>query len=379
MLQIQLVQTVKLIFEPDGIRYLPKLIEAVGSKHPLLLCDPGIVKAGILEKVKKVLDEAKIPYAIFDSVMPDPKAAMVEEAFHFCHSNHCDSVIGIGGGSVIDTSKAVNLLLHNGGHILDYTNLRIIQDSPGLIAIPTTAGTGSELSDGLIISTDNGEKIPILASNAGCEYALIDPTLMLGLPPHVTASTGMDVLAHAMESYTSVSSNPVSDTICEKVIELVLEYLPVAVHNGNDLQARSQMAIASTLAGWMLRYGHTHAGHSIAHVIGSSFHIPHGFACSYALPEIIAFNASAVPEKTVHLGRLLNIPNLDFKTAGRQIRETLIAFRNSIGIRPATSFWSDEVDLSIVAESIVNETFQVFNPRKMSVQDALNLLNLIFK
>ena len=378
MLPIELVQTVQVIFEAGGIRYLPEILANVGGKRPLLLCDPGIEKAGLLAQVEEVLHAAQIPFAVFARVSPDPKATMVAEAYRFCTEERCDAVVGLGGGSVIDTAKAVNLLLHNGGQILDYVTAPP-KDSPGLIVLPTTAGTGSELSDGLIISGDDGTKIPILAPNAGCDYALLDPCLMLGLPPQLTASTGMDVLAHAMEAYTSTCANPVSDLICEKIIETVLTFLPIAVQDGSNLEARSKMAIASTMAGWMLRYGHTHAGHSIAHVLGAAFHIPHGFACAYALPEILAYNVPAVPEKTLHLGNILHCTGLQPETAGAQVRDALLAFRFALGLRPAESFWQPGIPLADLAQAVVHEPFQGFNPRKMDIQDACVLLKNIFE
>ena len=164
--------------------------------------------------------------------------------------------------------------------------------------IPTTAGTGSEMSDGAILSDENHIKFNFIADKAFAEFAILDPLLMHGMPPKLTASTGLDALAHAIEAGTGTLSNDFLWFFAEKVIQDIAHYLPRAVADGSDRTARAKMAVASNIAGFLLVYGHACAGHSIGQTVGGYFNIPHGTACAYALPWVVEFNATACPYKT---------------------------------------------------------------------------------
>jgi succinate-semialdehyde dehydrogenase len=170
--------------------------------------------------------------------------------------------------------------------------------SPGLICIPTTSGTGSEVSDGMVLSDENHVKYPILATNAMSDYAIIDPELRVGMPPGLTAATGLDTLCHFVEGFQSNAASTLTDFFNKKGIETVIKYLPRAVADGTDIEARSEMAVASVVGGWMLGTSHTNAGHSFGHTVGGHFNIPHGVACAAGEPYVIEGNAEVIPEKT---------------------------------------------------------------------------------
>ena len=279
-MDFRLVQNVKIVFGAGSLAQLGELVVSVGGKRPLVITDKGIVAAGIADKTNAALKNCGVEGVLFDGVEPDPSRRVVEAAWDLYTKEGCDLVIGLGGGSAMDTGKAVNILRFNEGPILRFAHGDEMKPAPGLIVVPTTSGTGSELSDGLVISGDDGEKHPILATLASSEYAVVDPELMTGMPPHITASTGFDTLAHGIEAYTSTAADLLSDQITKRVMEMVTRWLPVAVTDGSNIEARSNMAAACLMGGWMLRYGHTHAGHSVAHILGAHFHIPHGFACA---------------------------------------------------------------------------------------------------
>ena len=381
-MDFKLVQNVKVLFGAGCLERLGELVETLKSTRPLVITDKGIVAAGIADKATAALKARGVESVLFDGVEPDPSRKVVEAAWDCYVGQSCDLVIGLGGGSAMDTAKAVNILRHNNGPILRFAHGDEMKPAPGLVVVPTTSGTGSELSDGLVISGDDGEKHPILATLASSEYALVDPELMVGMPPHITASTGFDTLAHGLESYTSTAADLLSDQISTRVIELAARWLPLAVSDGADIEARSNVAAACLMGGWMLRYGHTHAGHSVAHILGAHFHIPHGFACAYALPYVVEFNAPAIPHKTKWIARQFGALLTGRETPeelGVKARNALISFRDAdLRLAPASHWDIDRSKFPAMAGEIAGELFQLFNPRAMSETDALDILKKIF-
>lgn len=383
MLNFQMYQRVRLLYGNGSVGQIGELVTHMGVKKPFLVCDKGVEAAGIIKKITDSLEKSRISYRIFNGVVPDPPADMAEQAAALCREAGCDCTIAVGGGSCMDTGKAVNMMRFNKGPILRFTDSSIpMEISPGLICIPTTSGTGSEVSDGLVISVPNGPKCPILATNAMADYAIIDPELMVGMPPQLTAITGLDTLAHVVESYTTNATNDLIGFFTEKAIDETVRWLPVAVKDGENLEARGHMAICCCIGGWMLGYGHTHAGHSFSHVLGSMFHVPHGAGCGFAMPYVLEFNALAVPERVRVIAEKLGA---SFDGAecpeeiGAKAREAALHFvYDVVGLRHPREFYYDENLFSAAAKAISEEMFQVFQPRKMTERDALDILKKIY-
>lgn len=379
MIQISMVQKVKIILEP--VQILAELLREKSYQKPLFVCDEGIVKCGILEKAVGPVKESGMEYAVFSKVIADPPQWLAQEGIDAYREAQCDCIVGIGGGSAIDTAKAINILRFNEGPIMKYAAGAEMKEAPGLIVVPTTSGTGSEMSDGLVI-TEGHTKAPILADKAMCEYAILDPEMTVGLPASLTAMTGYDVLAHAAEAYTSQVANVFTDMVCEKIMETVAKWLPVAVADGGNLKARQQMSLASCLGGWMLAQAHSNAGHSIAHVLGGHCKLPHGLCCAYALPETVAFNAAALPEKTAWIAGCFGESLPEGATAeeiGQAAKRALVHFRDvTLGIQKAEGVPVDPETAELMIEEIINEPFQTFNPVKMEKIDAEKIINQIF-
>lgn len=383
MLNFQFYQRVKLLYGDGSLKQIGELAAFMGAKKVMVVCDAGILSTGMIEKLTASLDEAGVAHVIFDKVQPNPPIKFVEEGAAICKKDGCDCVIGIGGGSNIDTAKGINCLRFNDGPITRFDDMNEPMNlSPGLIIIPTTAGTGSEVSDGMVLSDEQHNKHPMLATNAMADYAILDPELMVGMPKKLTMATGLDAFSHAVESYTSNVANEFVDFFVEKAMDTIVEYLPRAVENGKDLEARGKMAICSTIGGWMLGYGHTHAGHSFGHVLGGLFNIPHGIACMAAEPYVIEFNATAIPERTKKLAQRLGAEFTGNETAeeiGAKARDALIAFRDGqVHMTPIKEFPYDESKFDELAEDIEKEMFQFFNPKKMTKADALAILKKIY-
>ncbi|WP_418973315.1 iron-containing alcohol dehydrogenase [Allofournierella sp.] len=378
-----LMQDARILYGEGRTGEVGALLRQLGVHKALVVCDEGIKRAGIADQVTASLQMAGVEFAVFDRVQADPPSALVDEGAAFCRRGGYGAVVAVGGGSSIDTAKGINLLRCNEGGIMEYADpARPMNRAENLVVIPTTSGTGSELSDGLVITSPEHVKCPILAVNAMANYIILDPLLTVGLPAGLTASTGMDALAHSVESYTSTLANLLTDQISEANIRCVVQWLPRAVEHPGEVEPRAHMAVASMLGGWMLRYGHTHAGHSAAHVLGARCGIPHGYACAYALPWVLEFNAPAIPEKTKKLGLLLGCAFTGGETPqqiGAQVRRALIRFRDeALRLRPITDFAPRPAGLDALAAEIETELFQAFNPRKMSREDARELLEKIF-
>ena len=378
-----LEQKVNLIFGPGKLSELGGIVREKGYRKAMVVCDSGIVAAGITDKVCKVLADAGVEYIVYDKVNPEPSHNVPDQGIVVFQENGCDVAVGVGGGSSMDCAKSINLLRYNEGPILRFAGPNVPMNlSPGVILIPTTSGTGSEVSDGLVMSSDDHMKHGCLAVNAMAEYAIVDPELMVTMPPELTAATGLDAFSHACEGYTTNIASVATDHIEEAVMRTVVEWLPVAVRDGSNVEARAHMAIASTLGGWMLVQAHTNAGHSVAHLIGSYYGIPHGEACAYATPWLLEFNAPALPEKVRWVGELVGGKFTGRETPeeiGAITRDAFIRFRDEVlQLPPASRYNPDQSIFPTVAQGIVDEMFQMFQPRPMSVQDAMDILEKLF-
>lgn len=379
MLNYSLEQNVKVLYGVGTVSQVAEIMNEAGYKNAFVVYDQGVKSAGIVDKVLASLDGAGIAYATFDKVIPDPPDDMMEEGFAACSEAKSDCVIGVGGGSTIDTAKAINFMRFNPPPILQYADPnKPAKRALGLITIPTTAGTGSELSDGIVVTDSKTEdKIPMRGPDAMSEYTILDPELMLGMPPGLTMLTGLDVMAHAVESYTTVIGNLMKNQLSEKVIEIVYKWLPVAVKDGGNLEARSYMAIASSLGGFALAQGGTNAAHTYAHAFGSKFGTPHGAGCAIAEPYVLEFNAVAIPEKTKKIGEIIGATFTGSETPeeiGAITRDAFIKFRDiDVGMKPASEFGVDRSRVDEIVDFADGDIFVQINPRPMNRDDLAGL------
>lgn len=363
MLNFSLVQNVKVLAGCGTSSQTGELLKEAGYKKAFLVFDSGVKAAGIIHRIIESLSNSEIQCIEFDKVLPDPPAEIVDEGSNLCNSEGCDCVIAVGGGSAIDTAKGITILRFNDGKILDYGKPEAtVKKSLGLISIPTTSGTGSELSNGLIISDpENNQKVPILATNAMSEYVILDPELTIGMPAGLTMMTGLDVFSHAAEAYTTVLSNITTDMICEKLMETVVKYLPMVINDGTNLEARTKMHVSASMGGWMLANSCAHVGHSIAHVIGAKYHLVHGAACAYGFPAMIKHIAPVCSKKVKNIGEILGAEFSGTESAEEISNITAnayITFRDEVlKLKPIKDYNLDYSNIDEVKEAIVNEPF----------------------
>jgi alcohol dehydrogenase class IV len=297
--------TKRILFGPGAVEKIGAEAQLLKSKKVLIITDPGVIQAGLLESVEKSLQSAGLTFAIFDGVEPDPRMEVVEKSVEKAKQEGTDLIIGFGGGSSLDIAKVTSILLTNPGKVDLFFGIDLVPN-PGIpmILVPTTAGTGSEVTPIAILS-DTKEKLKkgIVTAHLFPEVAIVDPKLTTGLPPSVTAFTGMDALTHAIESYTSVNATDLTDLLAYRAMELCSKNLRVAYAHGENLIARSNMMEGSLLAGIAFANAGVGAVHAFAYPLGGEFHLPHGLTNTLMLPYIMRFNILGCPQKFAQMAK----------------------------------------------------------------------------
>ncbi len=293
-----------LLFGIGTSKLLGDKLKELGCTKVLVVYDMGIKNAGVADQIVKIIEDAGIRTVTYDGVQADPPDWSVNEAGELGIREKVDGVVGVGGGSSLDTAKGAKMLQTNPPPINQYFGREgvITKPSVPLVVIPTTAGTGSECTPGGVI-TDTINNIKTNIAGIGCAVTLgiVDPELTLALPPSVTASTGMDALCHAVESYTSRRANSFCELTGKEAFTLVGKYLVRAYENGRDLEAREGMMLAATLGGISMSGPLCHLAHDIGKVLGAKYHIPHGNGCASCLPQVMQMAASVYPDKVTEI------------------------------------------------------------------------------
>lgn len=353
-------------------------LKELGCRKVFCVHGKNVQKSGIADRVISAITNEGIEVVRFAEVVADPPDEVIEKGAAIAKKEEVDGIVGIGGGSALDTAKAINVLLGNPSPITRYHD-KSIEILPGkvLVLLPTTAGTGSEVNNVSVV-TDTKKNVKSGVKGKACvaDLAIVDPQFTLGLPARATAITGMDTLAHGIESMTTILANPMADMLDEKVIELVTRFLPVAVENGNDLKARTNLSFAAMLAGMAFDNTVLHLGHAIAHSMGAVYHIPHGIACSIALPEVIEYIVDVHPEKIKTIGSImgLNLEGLSIQETGKAVAGKVRDFAKSMGMPTMKELNLDKNLLEKVAEMAPHDDCAAFMPKEAPQETILELL-----
>lgn len=366
------------VFGPGTSAQAGEILARDGLKKVILIYDKGVKAIGHVDKIAASIKEAGITAIHYDGVIADPPETCAEEAAEIARKENVDGVVAIGGGSSIDTAKAVNILLTNPSPILQYGGPgSIANKGKYLMTIPTTFGTSSEFTFGAIITnSETGLKQGIGDPKLLSTTVIVDPALAVGMPSAITAATGLDCLTHAVECYTCKIGDPFDDLLAREAIRLVGENLIKVYNDGNNIDLRTNMSLATTYAGPIQCNAGVSIGHAIAHTFGSLYHIPHGFACAMASPGYIEFIADTVPGKIADIGRLLGLDIKDTespeeigsKVAGR-VREITAAVKC-----PKLSDYAKESDLEACADAVLNDFFMNFAVKAATKADILKIL-----
>ena len=355
-------------------------------KKAILVYDTGVEKAGLTAGVKKSLTEAGIEYVTFDGVVPDPTADSIEAAGVIARDAKVNCVIGIGGGSCLDTAKGVNVLLGNPSPLSDYFvgNDKPTQPGVTMFLIPTTGGTGSECTYSAIITdTANKRKRTIRSRNCNlATLAIVDPGLMLGLPPHITAMTGIDAYCHAAEAMTVNKTNPVSDALAKESIHYLFTYLPRAVNNGGDRDARYYVGVSAMMSGMSFANTLVHLGHCFGHSIGATLHLPHGLAVGLSIAQAINYVADAIPEKVKDLGIAMGVDMSRATTGeaiGRTVAEAIQKFKTDIKLPTLKELKADRDLVISCAPLVLKDGCFPFTPKPITEDQAREYLGKIYE
>ena len=372
-----------------SVKELPEIIMRHKCTHVLIITDGGIMKLGLTRRLEKALKEAGIPYTIYDKTVANPTTVNVREALELYHKEGCDAIIGFGGGSSMDCAKAVGACAVKPNQSLAQMKgiLKVHKKLPLLMAVPTTAGTGSETTLAAVITdADTRYKYAINDFPLIPRYAVLDPKVTLSLPPFITATTGMDALTHAIEAYVSTLNGPFTDPLALQAIEMVLDYLPASYHC--DMVAREQMHYAQCLAGMAFSNALLGIVHSMAHKTGAAFstgHIPHGCANAIYLPYVIQYNAKdpVAAKRYAEIARRMGLPGTSEKALINSLIEKIDDFNVRLNIpKTLKDFGINEDEfkekVDKIAELAVGDACTGSNPRAIDPAAMAKLLTCTY-
>lgn len=361
----------RMVHGPGAVARLGELCRGLGVSRPLLVTDKGVLATGLVEPALALLDDP----VLFDGVRPNPDIELVGEGSAAYREQGCDGLVALGGGSSIDAAKAIGVEVVHGGSILDYEYGRepLSKRLPPLVAVPTTAGTGSEVTLWAVI-TDHERKLKFNVGGTpliGAHAAVIDPELMLGLPPAVTAATGLDALSHGIECYTCDYHQPFNDAVALHAIELVGGWLRAAVEDGSNLEARTHMAHAATLGG--MSYGTESAGaaHAMSQSAGGVHDCPHGALTARVLGPVCELNVTAAPERYARIALALGVDaaGMDIDQAAYAGVEALERLVDDVGIPTMVELGFSEDEIPMLAQIAYDDPQTLGNPRVLTVAD----------
>ena len=369
----------EMTFGAGAVERLGAAVRRAGGKKILLVVDPGFARTGSFPKVIQSLEKEGLAWVLFDRVEPEPRTIIADQCGETARKEKCDFVLGVGGGSAMDTAKAAAVLATNGGQARDYQGLDKVP-RPGLLKgmVPTTAGTGSEVTfTAVFVNEEEKKKAGINSPHLYPDMSVLDPELTLSLPPAPTAFTGMDALAHAVESFTSKAAHSLSEIFSLEAVRLIAKSLRRAVEKGSDLEARSDMLLGSLLAGIGLANAGVTAVHSLSYPLGGRFRVPHGVGNGLLLPAVMEYNALSLPEKFARIagamgekteGLPVGAAALSAVEAVKHLaRDVQVPLRLSdLGI-PESAFPGMAEEALKVTRPLEN------NPRPVSFQDAIQI------
>lgn len=367
-----------LVFGKNAVEHLPDLIGKYKMKHLFVVYDAGVKAAGIASAVLAQIEKTEAKTVIFDGVIPNPTNEIVEQAAALAKAEKIDGFVAVGGGSSIDLAKAVNVLMTNPGSIGDYGGMNMVKN-PGLplIAIPTTAGTSSEITNvSALIDTEKAVKYVIIDHHIVPSDVIVEPEFTKTMPASVTAATGMDAITHAVESYISNMATPLTEYHALKGLALLHKNLPSAVKNGDDMEAREQMLLGCIITGFSFANANLGLVHGIAHTLSAHFGLAHGMANAAVLPYVMEYNAVSCPQKMADMAKAIGIPlSGDLDEDQYLLANELKKLTKELGIQTLSQQGVAKASFEMLAEEVLREPVIGFNPRRnITKEDMISIL-----
>jgi alcohol dehydrogenase len=369
---------------PTKIRYGIGMVNVLGeelrllrAKKVMVITDKGLVKAGLIHMITDLIQKEGLSYIIYDEIEANPKDYNVELASETARKGSVDTIIAFGGGSPIDAAKAIAVLIKQGGKVRDYQGKgKIKDDCIPFITIPTTAGTGSEVTFSSVI-TDTKEKFKftIKSPAIAAKVAIIDPELTLTVPPMVTAATGIDALTHAIEGYTAKCTEPIAEAVGLYGVEYIAKNIVEAVKNGANLESRDKMMMGSLLAGLSFSHADVASVHCMAEALGSLYDAPHGMCNAILLPYVMEYNLPSVEFKYARIARAMGIDEQEDHKAAMKGIEYIKSLSKEIGLPGIKSLKIHKEDFVLLAEMSVKNGSNGSNPRNITTEEYIRLFN----
>lgn len=355
-----------------------EFIKSQGFKKCLVVSDTVLNEIGVVKGFTDLLDEADVQSVVFDKAQPNPTVSNVEAGVEVLKQHDCDFVVSLGGGSPHDCAKGIALVATNGGEISDYEGVdKSANPQLPLIAINSTAGTASEMTRFAIITDEvRHVKMAIVDKHTTPILSVNDPSMMTGMPPSLTAATGMDALTHAIEAYVSTAATPLTDAVALKAIELINRYLPTAVQDGNNIEARENMAYAQFMAGMAFNNASLGYVHAMAHQLGGFYDLPHGVCNAVLLPHVQRYNAQVVPQRLTDIAQAMDveISGLSAEQGAEVAIAAIETLAKNVGI-PAGLKQLDvlEKDIPILADNALKDVCGLTNPQQATHEEICSI------
>lgn len=371
----------KIVAGIDSIQAITDFTDEYGVKTALIITDQGVWNTGLVEKPCKLLEAAGVTVEVINNTPPEPSTDHVNQVFQAAQKFDCQAIIGIGGGSSIDVAKITAVLLTNPQSLQELLGgAKLEKRGLPTLMIPTTAGTGAEATQNAIFLVPEAEsKVGIVSSKMVPDWAILDPMLTVGLPPAITASTGMDALCHAMECYISKKANPLSDTYALRAINLIARSLRKAYKNGADIDARHDMLLAALYGGMCIASSSTTAVHALAYPLGGKYHIPHGLSNAVLLPHVMQFNLDATVDKFRDIAQAmeLDVIGISAADAAQKMIDNLFDLVKELKINESLQLKERGIslaDVDFMVEGAAKVTRLLNNnPKPMSREDMRNI------
>ncbi|MDV6252932.1 L-threonine dehydrogenase [Vibrio sp. EA2] len=349
-------------------------IQSQGFKKGLIVTDKILNQIGVVEQVQGLLNERSVATVVFDGTQPNPTINNVNDGLALLKENECDFVISLGGGSPHDCAKGIALVAANGGHISDYEGVdQSAKPMLPLIAINTTAGTASEMTRFCIITDEDRHiKMAIVDKHTTPLISVNDANLMLAKPASLTAATGMDALTHAIEAYVSIAATPITDAVAIKAIELIQAHLRTAVKNGENLEAREQMAYAQFMAGMAFNNASLGYVHAMAHQLGGFYDLPHGVCNAILLPHVQRYNAQVCPERLTDVAKAMgvNVEGLSPEQGAAAAIDAIVALAKDVGIPAGIKELGAKLeDIPTLADNALKDACGFTNPKQATHEE----------
>ncbi len=370
--------TRSIVVERGGASNLAKRLQERRFKSVLIVTDHGVLSAGLLNKVLALFKELNLPFQVFSDVQADPPVSIIEQAIAMAQASRADCIVGFGGGSSMDVAKLVALLASGKEVLADVYGVGMAKGPRlPLFLIPTTAGTGSEVTTISIVTVSESEKKGVVSPYLLPDLALLDAELTLGLPPHVTAATGIDAMVHAIEAFTTKRlKNPISDCLAKEALRLLSGSLHTAVKSGSDIEARENMLLGACLAGMAFTNAPVAGVHALAYPIGARFHVPHGLSNSLMLGSVMRFNLEHAHAMYAELGQIIK-PGLQGSTLEQasQLVDFLAGLSGELGLPERlmdVGITAEDIE-QLASDAMLQTRLLMNSPRDITLQDAIDL------